>query len=306
MRLGKLIEINWPKYFAFLIKRKFYYAVRNSWPIWFYVVNREGRSAFESNKPRLNDIQKKIVEDWNKNGIAMTSLSELFGDEADLNHLQEYARKIDESSLKVDKNKKTFLRFLFTLRPVMDFENPFATLALNRKVLDIVNSYMGLNSTFRTMSLNITMPVGEAAPKDSQMWHRDPEDKVVCKMFLYLSDVDEDSGPFIYATKTHHKGIFRRLFPTQPPAGSYPPEAVVKKSISSEYLKVNTGKAGTIIFCETTGLHKGGYAKSKERIMFTSMYSSKKSMHSESFDISENLKDNLSKLDDVQRFALQA
>ena len=32
------------------------------------------------------------------------------------------------------------------------------------------------------------------------------------------------------------------------------------------------GKAGTMIFCDTAGIHRGGYATKNERIMFTAGY----------------------------------
>jgi hypothetical protein len=35
------------------------------------------------------------------------------------------------------------------------------------------------------------------------------------------------------------------------------------------------GKAGTVIFCDTAGLHKGGLSYSGERIMATGFYPSK-------------------------------
>ena len=51
-------------------------------------------------------------------------------------------------------------------------------------------------------------------------------------------------------------------------AGVIPPEAI----------KTFTGKAGTMIFCDTSGLHQGGYATGKERIMSTFGYYSHASL----------------------------
>ena len=34
-------------------------------------------------------------------------------------------------------------------------------------------------------------------------------------------------------------------------------------------IRVCTGRAGTVVFCDTTTLHRGGYATKSERTMFT-------------------------------------
>jgi len=40
----------------------------------------------------------------------------------------------------------------------------------------------------------------------SQLWHRDQDDlHYILKVFVYLSDVDDGAGPFMYAAGTHFK-----------------------------------------------------------------------------------------------------
>jgi hypothetical protein len=114
-------------------------------------------------------------------------------------------------------------------------------------------------------------------PIASQNWHRDGEDRQVLKIFIYLNDVDEETGPFMYV-KESIKGLkYGKLFPQRPPEGSYPNESV-DKAVSPEDIKLCLGKAGTVIFCDTTGLHRGGYAFSKERTMFTASYQASSSV----------------------------
>jgi len=189
--------------------------------------------------------------------------------------------------------------------PILDLENLFVRLALEDQILDIINSYMEMNLKFRAFTLNIVMPVKEGEEgRDSQCWHRDPEDKVVCKMFLYLTDVDEESGPFIYFKESHHLGRYRNVFPTAPPAGSYPSAKDVERVAPKENIETCIGKAGTIIFCETTGIHKGGYATSKERLMFTAMYTSLLATSPIAFKYPYNFDAQSGKLSYIQRYAL--
>ena len=48
--------------------------------------------------------------------------------------------------------------------------------------------------------------------------------------------------------------------------------------IPREDVAVMVGKAGTLIFCDTTGLHRGGFAVEGHRLMYTSVYASSASL----------------------------
>ena len=54
--------------------------------------------------------------------------------------------------------------------------------------------------------------------------------------------------------------------------GIYPDGAELEKRIAKDDIKICTGRAGTIVFCDTSGLHKGGFARASERVMFTAGY----------------------------------
>jgi hypothetical protein len=47
--------------------------------------------------------------------------------------------------------------------------------------------------------------------------------------------------------------------------------------------KVATGSAGTIVFADTHGYHRGGLARTSDRVMYTSMYTSRASESAEFF-----------------------
>ena len=185
----------------------------------------------------------------------------------------------------------------------MDFENPFVLFALHKKILGVVNSYMELFTKFVTFTLDLTTPVAaDAKPERSQLWHRDPEDKKMCKVFLYLSDVDETAGPFTYIMESHYGGRWRRKFPPRFPRGYYPPIGMVEKTIPGQYFKICTARTGTIIFCDTSGLHRGGYATQKTRTMFTAAFSSSASPRPVQYSIPQNLR--TPELDEAASYAI--
>ncbi len=46
-----------------------------------------------------------------------------------------------------------------------------------------------------------------------------------------------------------------------------------------------TGSKGSVIFCDTSGLHRGGFAKSQQRVMATGFFPSKKYSESSRFSV---------------------
>lgn len=301
-----------PRPFKILIKRllvrliEVFFRARQSYPVWFYALNRKPRKLFRQNPPRLNEVQKRVVRDLKETGIAVTHLDELFPGENLLLLLVSHSQKLRDKA-KVQSGK-TFLRYLWDRSPALDFKNPFVKLSLNEKLLDAVNSYLEMYSRLFQLTLNITRVIGEGVPPFlSQRWHRDPEDKRMLKLFIYLTDVDEVAGPFSYIPYSKYGLKWGKVFPQRPPVGFYPPDGAVEKLFSKEAIKICTGRAGTTIFCDTTGLHKGGYAVQKERVMFTVGYRTPVSAWRTDFKHPPNLEEEMrdANLGKNARFAVQ-
>ena len=250
-----------------------YCAIRTLWPVWYYISNQKGRRIFQERPPQLHAVQQRIVDDFQRYGVAVSHLDELFPGQNLLPALQQYTQE-RAASAEV-KSGKQFLRYLWDAVPMFDFKNPFLTIALDKRVLDIMNSYLDVWGKFYFFTLNITDPMPEGSkPQQSQRWHRDSEDKRIPKIFIYLNDVDEGAGPFICVKESHYGGKWRSLFRQRPPHGSRAPYGKVEEIVPKDDIKVCTGRAGTIVFFDTSGLHKGGYATKKERIMFTGVFAS--------------------------------
>ena len=266
-----MAKINYYKYLKYLLTRKFYYAVARSYPVWYFLVNRESRALFNQNKPKLDAVQERIAGDLKKRGVATADAKELFGNESFVIELRKFAEQARLSQSAKKGDQKQFLTYLLgATPPEIRTDSPVTAFAAHPKILDAVNAYFGVVSKLHELDLNITHVISpEEARAGSQRWHRDPEDKKICKVFLYLTDVDETSGPFNYIVGSQYGGKWRGLFPQRPPAGNYPPDGAVEKIVPKEDMRAFTGRAGTIIFCDTSGLHRGGYATGKERIMLT-------------------------------------
>lgn len=255
------------------LARRTYFTLRNSWPVWYGILNRRARQHFGDHTPTLSPLQESILSDLQKDGIAFTSLDELFPNTELLNTLQTYANSLSRPTW--DKVKKNFLIPYWDRKPEIDFSNPFFSLALSPTILPIVNSYDRMWRRLNYCHLAETIPVGDDAPVQSQRWHRDPEEKRMVKLFIYLSDVDSEAGPFTYVKGSQFQGArYGSLFPQQLPEGVYPPLGAVEQNVEEADIVEATGAAGTVIFCDTAGLHRGGHAKRKHRVMFTAFYPS--------------------------------
>ncbi len=263
---------------------RLYFRIRSIWPIWFYVLNREPRKLFLKNKPILNDIQKRVLNDLKTTGIAFTHVDELFPGQNLLPTLQGHLEE-NRANARVETSQP-FLKYVWDFVPTLDFKNPYVKVSLSDKVLDVVNSYMSMWSNFYLLTLNITTPVGAGTEAStSQLWHRDSDDNRICKVFIYLDDVDRNAGPFTFIKGTTHGLKYGNLFPITMDM----PQDFLGKTIPEDKIISGVGRAGSIIFCDATGIHMGGYAISKERLMFTASYRSKAAPYVARFKYPDNL-----------------
>lgn len=277
-----------------------YFLLRNTTPIWS-ILNSKGRSLFKKNQPLLTNEEKTILEDLQKNGIAVTTLDNLFPGQNFLEKFNTYKDTLNPEE--AVQGKKSFLKKYWDKFPLFDLQNPFVMFSLSKPVLSLVNSYMEQYTVLKYYDLAKTLPVGEnTLAVQSQRWHRDPEEQMMVKVFVYLNDVDTEAGPFIYAYESQKGGKFGKLFPQETPLGVYPPEEELLKKIPKENIHAMTGKAGTVIFCNTAGLHKGGFAKTKERIMFTAFFSASTYSEAPLYSIPKDTK--LQELSPEAQFAL--
>jgi hypothetical protein len=168
--------------------------------------------------------------------------------------------------------RKDFLVDLVSFPAGMAPDDPLLKVALDRKLLDVVSSYLGLWPCLYSVGAWLNYPT-DAAPELSQLWHRDPEDLRLVKVFIYLVDVDEHCGPFTYIPRTHPFGAEA--------ASAHRLEG--KKRVADERMarvlppatwRVCTGNAGTMILADTLGYHRGGKPTAGRRILITFTYTS--------------------------------
>jgi hypothetical protein len=256
-----------------------YYYILSSRALWRWKHRRHLRAyrAYRRRAPALTPLQERIVNDLHAHGIAFTHVNEFFGEDV-LSELQAAASALIDSGTRT--SAKDFLKyFLRNYGDPADLDSPMARRMLDPRILGIISDYFATFARLIFFSGNVAIPVrNDVAPKKSQCWHRDGGLYKLCKIFIYLNDVGETSGPFTYLAQTQPGGAWSRFVAHKffGHGSYYPAEARVGRGIRryglEEHVLRCTGEAGTMIFCNTLGLHRGGYATERERIMLTWEY----------------------------------
>lgn len=263
----------------------YFYLIRNQRFIFRWITNLKYTLMYlifvknRSNNLIEDQIRKKILSDLRQNGIAFSTIDEFF---PQIDFLDQMKAWIDRNNKNlVYKEKKEFLMsYHGNADSILDLDsnNPFINFYLSVPILRIVCDYLGYIPQLNYLTIEKTLVMKESSPVHSQKWHRDPEEQKMIKVFIYLNDVNENNGPFFYinGSQPSSKSKFRNIAPQYLPKGSYPDEVKVMEAIQPEAIVCAKGKVGTLIFCDTAGLHRGGFAVDGERIMSTAFFPSRK------------------------------
>jgi len=239
-------------------------------------------AAFEP--PELNAVQQRVVDGLRAEGIAVIGFQELFG-ESRWEELQAYVEPFvaertealaarGPKPLKKDDliERRFHSRKEGAERHVFPLDDPWLRTCASTTMLDIVDTYRGEHTLLHYLDNWFTVPYPEIEERmASQRWHRDPEEEHVVKVFTYFSDVDESAGPFEYVRGSPSGGRYGELWPWDPDS-RHPPTDELDQATAAEDRLSLTGPPGTMIFCDTGGFHRGGFARAKPRVMGTSTY----------------------------------
>jgi hypothetical protein len=239
-------------------------------------------------RPELNDVQRRAVDSLNESGIVVLQFQDLFGGDLWRDAAADIAPFVRETELAVrdaparpkKKNELIVRRFFRKAmkdnpeaRRTLSLADPWLRIAGSELMLDIVNSYRASWTWLHYVDNWFTVPYPGAEKRiASQRWHRDPEDDHVVKVFLYFSDVDEDAGAFEYIRDSPKGGRYGDLWSWEADGAFYPPQRELEEAVSPDDRLTLTGPTGTLIFADTSGFHRGGFARTKPRVLATFTY----------------------------------
>jgi hypothetical protein len=251
----------------------------------------------------LTETQRRALDALRRDGVVAIPFDELFGDAAFWAELQADMRTFVQAAerelgtltpedRKARYGSKSFLVRRFRSRkkgeqPALGPASPWVRLGISEQLLGIVNSYRGEPLRLHDVDNWYTLPEGEKPERVlSQKWHRDGWEDHIVKVFTYFSDVDEEAGPFEYLRGSPSGGKYGELWPWQEQE-VYPDQAELEAAIDPADRVTLTGPPGTIVICDTSGFHRGGYARSKPRVLAYLTYLSDEGnrRHRRKFDV---------------------
>jgi hypothetical protein len=246
-----------------------------------------------------HDAQQAALDGLRRDGIAVVPFLDLFGGDVWRTLADEIASFADETARRVPEllardDDKAYIARRFLVRRAGEtkerrwkfrLDDPWLSLGLSEPILGVVNAYSGAPSQLIDIDNWYTIPDPRSTGRiESQRWHRDAWENHIVKVFVYFSDVNEEAGPFEYVRGSPAGGRYGDLWPWVA-KGVYPPQEELESAIADEDRFTVVGPAGTVIFCDTSGFHRGGWARSKPRILSYHTYVSAASTKSPRFRV---------------------
>jgi hypothetical protein len=260
-----------PSVILFLNKTSARRLIRFIVDIWYWKLRKRRKIVGES--VGCGDEDKSLLTNLRTQGY--THLPEKFGSEKVLVELASgsHEKLMDRDRLKAEQvyvNKKFWVRLLDDeiKKKGLTSESPFVKFAIQDRILKLVASYLGEAPYLGSVTLTFSEHSQEKL-KSSQLWHLDRDDVRMCKMFVYLTDVeDDDSGPFTFYDKTLSGKITQTFL-----GGHYPDEVVFPQVGKEPPIKMKGKKLAAFIVDTSRCFHMGSrVAPGSHRLLYTALF----------------------------------
>jgi hypothetical protein len=109
------------------------------------------------------------------------------------------------------------------------------------------------------------------AAKGTQRYHRDLDSLRGFKLFIYLTDVDEASGPHVFMRGSHRSAKLD--------TGKAMTDQAIHDAFGAENEIRMTGPAGTWFLADTFGFHKGALPRTGNRLLIAVQYNVNRTPH---------------------------
>jgi hypothetical protein len=231
------------------------------------IVRRINRSQPEARGPVLPQSGQQLVRFLRDRGV--TSPMPILTDD----QLKEVHEFLAEQPLLTNRGQQLRTNMVpegtrsahYPLRAVLTCPNVL-DVANHSSILGIVTRYLGCKPTISQIGLRWTFPSTTGAHDFTHELHRDYDDWKSVKLFVYLTDVDERSGPHVFVATSHRtSGRFR--------CSSYYALRDVEAEYGREQIVSVTAPRGSGFFADTFGIHKGELPLSGPRLLLGIQYS---------------------------------
>ncbi|MBH8565035.1 phytanoyl-CoA dioxygenase family protein [Nostoc sp. CENA67] len=217
------------------------------------------------NLPLLEARDRLILDTLKEEGAYITTLAQL-GLPSNSELLQAANRQLSTMSpANSDQNQK--LPQIYTVTDLPEF----AAWGSEQRLLKIIENYIGLPVTFQGVHLRKDLP--NQNQFGTLLWHKDSEDRKMVKVIIYLTDVEEQHGPFEYVplslTSFPAFNSYRIDYKLWQSGYLGINDEQLKEIIPKSAWKSCPGSAGTVIITDPrTTLHHGTLRSQERSALF--------------------------------------
>ena len=219
-------------------------------------------------KPEWSEASRKLGEEGY---VDVSSLVDRSLSEAVATLAQSKVDRLDELKAKQQLGHKSFWVSLLDedlVNGAFPTDHPFVRYALQPGMLRVMGDFMHELPQLSDVLLTLSQPTENKPLSYSQLWHLDHDDKRVCKLFIYLTDVrDTRDGPLTFIPAPASKP-FRNTIKSH-----MSDEKVFAKTDRSAVKEIVAPRLSSFIVNTARCLHMGSRILSdRTRLLYTATY----------------------------------
>ncbi|RCJ34867.1 phytanoyl-CoA dioxygenase [Nostoc punctiforme NIES-2108] len=214
------------------------------------------------NLPALEGRDRNILKALKKDGVYVTTLADL-GLTSSCELLKAAYQQLSQMENPNNDHLDEKLPQIYTVTGLPEFY----AWAMEKRLLNLIENYIGLPIAFHGVHLRKDFPSKHQF--GTLLWHSDAEDRRIIKIFIYLNDVEEKTGPFEYIPRSltslfswNYIRLFYKLWKSGYMGID---DEEVKPVIPKSAWKSCPGPAGTVILVDTKNALHHGTVRTEER-----------------------------------------
>ncbi|MDZ8031477.1 phytanoyl-CoA dioxygenase [Nostoc sp. DedSLP04] len=214
------------------------------------------------NLPTLEGRDRNILKALKKDGVCVTTLADL-GFNSSFELLKAAYQQLSQMENPNNDHLDEKLPQICTVTGLPEFY----AWAMEKRLLNLIENYIGLPIAFHGVHLRKDFPSKHQF--GTLLWHSDAEDRRIIKIFIYLNDVEEKTGPFEYIPRSltslfswNYIQLYYKLWKSGYMGID---DEKVKPVIPKSAWKSCPGPAGTVIIVDTKNALHHGTVRTEER-----------------------------------------
>ncbi|MFW9263200.1 phytanoyl-CoA dioxygenase [Nostoc sp. CALU 546] len=207
------------------------------------------------NLPALEECDRNILNALKKDGVYVTTLADL-GLNSTSELLKAAYHQLSQMENPNNDHLDERLPQIYTVTGLPEFY----AWGIEKRLVNIIENYIGLPIAFH--GVHLRKDFKSKHQFGTLLWHSDAEDRRIIKIFIYLNDVEEKTGPFEYIPRSltplfswKYFQLYYKLYKSRYMGID---DEEVKAVIPKSAWKSCPGPAGTVIIVDTkNALHHG-------------------------------------------------